>query len=253
VTLGDCLLVSSRLNAKPRRVFTRWRQATRQAAFNNAVATFAANPSKAQTAKAVGYRVNSYIDEIELTPEIRLAVARYVAALLVRHPAYIKKLIDFHESAGVDARGRALDNMLELYQTYGKRIITAALIVSRRVGDAEFLYADGGLVVSEPWRTEYGIPFDIHAPITPDIALEILPVPSGADLTKATIAESTNRGVARQNRIILGGARRFVFSRQEPPVNFIQKHFGKAAPENIGYQIIGGKFEAFYDPSRDDV
>ncbi len=68
----------------------------------------------------------------------------------------------------------------------------------------------------EPWRTEYGIPFDIHAPLTPDIALQVLPIPSSYDLDTAAILESNNQGTARLNRIILGGAERFVFSRQAP-------------------------------------
>jgi hypothetical protein len=212
---------------------------------------FTPNPTKAEVAKKLGYRVNSYVVKLKLPMEIRAAIARYVAALLVRHPSYIKKLIVFHGSAKLQARDRALDNMLELYKAYAERIIAAAFIVSRRVGHAEYLYADGGLVVTEPWRTAFEIPFDIHAPITPDFALEILPVPTGVDLSTAMIAESTTQGVARQNRIILGGAQRFVFSRQSPPVRFIQKHFGKPAPESIGYRMVGGRLEAFYDPSRD--
>jgi hypothetical protein len=150
-------------------------------------------------------------------------------------------------------KNRALDNMIQLYDVYAKRISTAVFMISRRVGDAEYLHADGGLMVEEPWRHDHDIPFDIHAPLTPDIAIEVLPMPLtvvGSNLTSAIVMESTKQGVARQNRIILAGAKRFVFSRQSPPVEFIVKHFGKPAPKNIGIGIRDDRLETFHDPSR---
>jgi hypothetical protein len=214
---------------------------------------FSADPKKAKTARLLGFRVNAYIDKIRLTAEIRTAIARYVAALLVRHPTYLAKLMQFHAvdaASPVDAKNRALDNMLHLFGVYAERIAKSALLISRRVGDAEYLYADGGLMVQEPWRTSHGIPFDIHAPLTPDIAIQVLPTPFATNLDVAMIAESTKQGVARQNRIILGGARRFVFSRQAPPTTFIRKYFGKPAPKNIGLSITDDGLQTSYDPSR---
>ena len=144
----------------------------------------------------------------------------------------------------------ALDNMLNLYQVYTNQIAKAVFLISRRVGSSEYIYADGGIMVEEPWRTEFGIPFDIHAPLTPDIALQVLPIPSSDDLDTAAIMESNNQGTARLNRIILGGAERFVFSRQAPPLKFIVKNFGKLAPKNIGYSLNNGQLETCFDPRR---
>jgi hypothetical protein len=87
----------------------------------------------------------------------------------------------------------------------------------------------------------------VHPPLTPDIAVHVLPVPFAADLTKASIMESTNQGIARQNRIILGGAKQFVFSRQTPPSKFIKENFGKSAPKNIDYRIVNGRLETSYE------
>jgi len=112
--------------------------------------------------------------------------------------------------------------------------------------DQQSIYADG-VLVDEPWRREYGIPFDMRAPLTPDIAVQVRPVPFAADLTKASIMESTNQGIARQNRIILGGAKQFVFSRQTPPSKFIKENFGKSAPKNIGYLIVNGLLVTIYE------
>jgi hypothetical protein len=214
--------------------------------------SFRADPRKAENAKALGFRVNPYIDRVRIPTEIRQAIASYVAALLVRHPSYLAKLTAFHHDDKIssnEVKNRALDNMLHLYRVYAEKIVNAVLLITRRTGSAEYIYADGGILVEEPWRREYGIPFDIHAPLTPDIAIQVLPGPSD-DLDSAAIIESTNQGVARQNRIILGGAQRFVFSRQEPPVKFITENFGKPAPKNIGYRIINSRFEASYDSTR---
>ena len=90
----------------------------------------------------------------------------------------------------------------------------------------------------------------MHAPITPDLALAVLPLPSVEDLDRAAVMECTNQGVARLNRIVLGVAQRFVFSRQAPPSKFIAENFGKPAPKNIGYRVINGRLETKYDPNR---
>ena len=75
-------------------------------------------------------------------------------------------------------------------------------------------------------------------------------MPNPDHLDEAVVMEATNQGVARQNRIILGDANRFVFSRQAPPVKFVQKNFGVAAPANIGYRFVHGELETVYDPTR---
>lgn len=215
---------------------------------------FRPDAAKAQLARRVGFRVYDYIEFITLNDEIRQAVARYVSALLVRHPAYLAKLIAFHERIEISktsVRNRALDNMLYLYNVYEAVVRKSVFILCRRSGASEFIYADGGLVVDEPWRQGTGIPFDIHAPLTPDISLEVLPMPfPEEDLSIAYVSDATNQGVARMNRIVLGSAERFVFTRQTPPLQFISKYFGVSAPENIGYRFIDGRFETKYEPSR---
>jgi len=214
---------------------------------------FRGDPQKIQTAKILGFRVNTYVDRVRIPPEIRQAIAGYIAALLVRHPKYLAKLKAFHRENSDhshEIKGLALDNMLNLYQVYTNQIAKAVFLISKRKGSSEYIYADGGIMVEEPWRTEYGIPFDIHAPLTPDIALQVLPIPSTNDLNTAAIMESTNQGTARLNRIVLGGAERFVFSRQAPPLKFIVQNFGKLAPKNIGYSLNNGQLETCYDPRR---
>ena len=216
---------------------------------------FSGNPEKVKTVKAVGFRVNPYVDRIKLPPAIRLSISQYVAALLVRHPRYLLKLVEFHSrTTGEDglARNLALSNMLELFNTYVERIQRSVFILTRRADSAEYLYADGGLVVEEPWRREFGIPFDIHTPLTPDIALQVLPVPLQFkdDLSTVAIMEATNQGVTRHNRIILGGASRFLFSRQKVPTAFISANIGKSAPKNIGYRVINGRLETSFHPER---
>jgi len=216
---------------------------------------FRADPIKAKTVKALGGRINHYVDKIIIPPEIRRAISLYIAALLVRHPRYLSRLMDFHRKDDLStqrARGRALDNMLHIFAMYTEKIAKSVFLVTRRTGTSEYLYSDGGLVVEEPWHIESCIPFDIHAPVTPDFALQVLPVPRhfSDDLTAAAISESTNQGVARHNRIILGGASRFVFSRQPIPRSFIVQNFGKPAPKNIGLSLVNGRLDTWFDPTR---
>ncbi|OAI29199.1 hypothetical protein A1355_16620 [Methylomonas koyamae] len=215
---------------------------------------FRGDPAKAKTTRELGFRVNDYFEEIVLPQEIRTLTARYLAALLVRHPQYLGKLQRFHAQADSDTRlvrERALANMLTIYETYTNAISRAELMITKRVGTNEYIYADGGLSIQEPWLTESGIPFDIHAPLTPDIAIQVFPIPHIDTLHRALVGESTNQGVSRQNRIMLGIARRFVFTRQAPPTGFIAANFGKPAPKNIGRHMVNGRVQVTYDPTRE--
>jgi hypothetical protein len=215
--------------------------------------SFRGDPEKAETVRQLGYKVNPYLEEVATPSEVREAIARYVAALLVRHPSYLSKLVHFHSPDSINSRvtkNRALDNMVWLHGVYTERMRTAAFVISRAIDAHEFLYADGGVKVEEPWKTTHGIPFDVHAPITPELAVAVLPLPDVEDLDRAAVMECTNQGVARLNRIVLGVAQRFVFSRQVPPSKFIAENFGKPAPKNIGYRVINGRLESKYDPNR---
>lgn len=215
---------------------------------------FTPDSTKATQARALGFRVYPYLEEILLPDGIRTAIARYVAALLVRHPDYLRRLaslVSLGQENPADLRSVALDQMLVLYEQYRERIERSVIMVSRRIGSSEYLYADGGLMVKEPWNQEIGVPFDIHAPLTPDIAIQILPTPEPEKLPTAIVFDATNQGVSRQNRIILGGARRFVFSRQTPPKEFIGKNFGVPAPANICLHVNRTEVHARYDASRE--
>lgn len=204
-----------------------------------------------QTLKALGFVVKPYVEVVELPAEIRIAISKYLAALLVRHPRYLAKLQDFHKAENPAAPNRdvALFNMLRMYELYADRIAKSVFMLFRRSGDAEFLYGDGGLSVDEPWRSEHAIPFDIHAPLTPDLSIEVLPTPFDDDLSRLAVQDLTNQGVARFNKISLAQATRFVFSRQTAPISFIKRYFGVPAPKNIGYRIMNGRLETKYDPS----
>ena len=144
--------------------------------------------------------------------------------------------------------------MIHVFNVYAERIESSYLALSRRVGAFEYLYTDGGIKAEEPWQTRSGVPFDIHAPLTPDIALAVLPIPLPSQdfLKAAPIAEATDAGVARQNRIVLGSALRFVFSRSTPPTRFITRHFGRPAPKSIGFTVRDGRLDTWYEPDRDE-
>lgn len=207
------------------------------------------DPEKAAITRQLGMRTPGYLDVHPLPDEVRMAAARYVAALLVRHPRYLRKLVEFHRPHAPDdnsARSAALDNMGHVFNVYVETILSATFMISERTGTAEFIYADGGIMVEEPWTPN--IPFTMHVPLTPDLALQVLPVPNPIPLREVPVIEATNSGVARMNRTALAGAKRFVFTRQAPPTTFIRRYFGVPAPANIGYRFVNGKLETRYEP-----
>ncbi len=214
---------------------------------------------KEQELRELGFVVPTKVEQMILTPGHRDAIDKYLAALLVRNPRYLAKLARFHDQhetplpSGVprDAAIQtiALDNMLNVFEIYRERISRAHIGLLLVEGRNELLFGDAGISADEPWRPG-PLPFDIHAPLTPTMALEVLPVADSAPHS-CFIMRANNRGVARMNRIALGNAQHFVFSRQAPPVKFIVEHFGKPAPKSIGLRIRNGEVETTFDRSRD--
>jgi hypothetical protein len=215
-------------------------------------------PEKARVAEQLGFVIEKRVEKMVMPTEIKTDVAKYISALLVRHPKYLNSLIEFHEDQFTTqrrelAKQAALENMLWLYEKYLKVVAGAAFMIVEPVADsgAEFIYADGGINIEEPWRQTYGIPFDIHAPLTPTLSVQILPSPFRRDPLVANVGKITRQGMARMNRIMVAQAERFVFTRSEPPVSFLVKNWGKPAPKNIGYRFNErGIFETRYEPNR---
>lgn len=195
---------------------------------------------KRELSKSLGFVVGDYRESIELPPNHRLSLAKYLAALLVRNPRYIRRLQGFHEKESkawleekfedIDLekgiKSLALDNMLKIFDTYGRTILAADFMFLKRESTNEFLFADSGIIADEPWGRG-GIPFTVHAPLTPDLAVEILPSPEPFFKDRAFFSEVTNVGVKRFNQISIGQAERFVFSKSAPPSDFIRANFGK--------------------------
>lgn len=142
-----------------------------------------------------------------------------------------------------EQRSTSLDGMLAMFTELSERILGAMVTVDRRIGNHEFLFADSGVSAIERWSTS-NIPFRIHAPLTPDISINVIPLPFPTKFVDAPIAEATNEAVGRANRVILGSAKRFVFSRTSPNIDFIRKNFGVPPPNDIASRAIHGSFEA---------
>jgi hypothetical protein len=218
---------------------------------------FRPDPEKRKVVETLGYITHPYIDDVPITAADRKTVANYVAALVVRSPAYLARILQFHTEHGqVPDRntGKAitLENMLYLFGIYQEVITRSDFMLLVRQDSHEFLFSDSGISVTEPWRAD-PIPFDIHFPLTPDIALQVLPSPPGSrwGADSIAIARTNNNGTDRSNRIALGSARQFVFSRSPASPHYIAKYFGKPAPAPYGYRIVDGKLEVKYDASRD--
>lgn len=218
---------------------------------------FRPDPDKRQVVERLGYITYDYREYKSITDAERKVVADYVAALVVRNPFYLERILKFHaENNQVSdkntSRTMTLENMLYVFGIYRDVILRSDFMFTVREGSEEFLFSDSGISVKEPWRPE-PIPFDIHFPLTPDIALEVIPSPPTVrwPSDRVEIMRARNAGTDRSNRLALGSARRFVFSRSPVPGDYIAKYFGKPAPAPYGYRFVDGKMEFKYDASRD--
>lgn len=219
------------------------------------------NPEKREMVKRLGFVLRKHVDYIQITDEENRILARYVAALLARTPKYLSKIDDHHQQVfpqnaafGPFDRDALvtqanLNHMQNTISLYDEVIAQSDLIFIKPDCDREFLYCDTGIVADEPW-SDHGVPFDIHVPLTPELSVEVLPAPSKSFVGKFPLALMNSQGVARMNRIVVGNADRFVFSRSAPPIKFIQKNFGIPAPKDIATKVVNGRVEALYDPSR---
>lgn len=212
-------------------------------------------PEKRAEVKELGYQLGNRIEFLKVTENDREALARFIAGLLVRNPVYLDRILDFYRNQGsieddATAKNLTLENMLYVFELYLEVIRDATLGVLRAIGSNEFIFPDSGIIASEPWRTGR-IPFDIHAPLTPRISVQVLPVRGERRPADFFVTDSNNTGTARHNRISLGYAAQSVFTRQTPPVQFIKKYFGVPAPKNIGYRFVNGQLETKYDRTRE--
>ncbi|RVV96611.1 DUF4238 domain-containing protein [Mesobaculum littorinae] len=206
------------------------------------------DPEKAKVVRSLGYRITDYVEYIRLSDHEREVLSRYVAALLVRNPGYLEKLEVFH-SEQLKPRNHALDNMKHIFDIYANRIFSADFIVIKRDADNEFIFSDGGIVAREPWSKSGGIPFDIHYPMTPDYALQVLPAIK-QEFRGVHLFRASNTGISAHNRISLQHAKRQVFGRAPLPTKFVLKNWGRPAPQHIGFRHVDGKLETKIDWSR---
>lgn len=188
-------------------------------------------------------------DALPLSHDHKTTISNYVAALLVRNPYYLDKLKIFHKENNpslnqYDRKNAALRNMLWLYNNYRTTILEADFLLSVRKCDIEFLFGDSGIVAREPW-SKVGLPFDLHVPLTPNLALGIIPVREPS-MEIMPIVYAGNAMVRRQNRNILADAKRFVFSRCDPPIRFIKRYFAVPAPMPFGHRYRNGRLETKY-------
>lgn len=216
------------------------------------------DPVKRKEVQELGFIVGDYDERMLIEDSERNAIANYLAALVVRSPVYLTKLTEWHRDNNrfgdlpmhsATYRGFALENMLRLYDIYREAIADAYINLMIADCDREFLFSDGGVTAKEPWSNR-PMPFDLYAPLTPKLAINVLPLPNSST-TGLWVSRVNSRGVARYNRMVLADAKRFVFSRSQPPLDFIAKHFGVPAPSPFGSRWIDGRLETIYDPSRD--
>jgi len=180
------------------------------------------NAEKKNLVNQLGFITNKSVDFIKLSNNEVHLLSKYIAALLVRTPTYLTKIANYHDtitpaefSWGPFCRNDLitqikLNQMLQALDAYYEVISKSDFIFIKTKCDKEFLYSDTGIVAQEPWNSG-GIPFDIHAPLTPELAVNVLPAPNPVFRNKCPVAYLNSQGVSRMNRIIVGNAENFVW------------------------------------------
>jgi hypothetical protein len=204
------------------------------------------HPRQRKAAAQVGVTLDKAGMEIlRLPDEVRYSIASYLAAMIVRNPKYIAKMVEYHRAQKVrddNTKQISLINMISVYETYREALLEAILFISRRGGTNEFLFGDCGVAVREPWKNGL-MPFDLNAPITPDLMISVLPLPFDDDRRQAFVGTLNNQGISMSNRMVVGSSTRFVYSRQPPPIGFISGNMGIPAMHDVGYRWVDGHFE----------
>ena len=226
---------------------------------------FEGDPKKRKVSEHLGFIIKGHTEFIALPQKHRLSLSRYIAALIVRNPRYLKRIQDFHVANDTTAsvtkasvsfknilKTVALENMLMTFDQYSRVILGSEIFLIKRESANEFLFSDAGVAPEEPWSAG-PILFDVYAPLTPDLAISVLPAPRISKTDRAILCRVNSRGVSRFNRIAVGQAERFVFSKSDPPINFIEKHFGTPAPKSFGHRFIDGKLEFKFDKEREQT
>ena len=209
------------------------------------------DPKKVAVAKRVGFRLGPTQEYIEISEMEREKIALYVAALIVRTPQYLQKLKAFHKGdlpAERDANEAALKNMIWLLDLYKGYLCEADFLLTEACGSHRFLVSDGVVGVSEPWSRGGIAPFDVGIPLTPTLRLDAFPCRDGRSFGGyIPVSSAGNKLVSLMNRQALALARRFVVSRDYPPLDFIQKYWGKPAPAAFGHRLENGVMQLSVD------
>lgn len=215
--------------------------------------------AKEREIKELGFDFAGRLEWLDLCSEHHESLCNYIAAALVRSPLYLRKLKEFHrrnpnlsgfESLDENAlKSSALDNMMYVYEVYADAIRGADMLAVTAPVGKEFLYSDAAINAQEPWNPGL-VPFDIFAPLTPKLAINVLPAPFSSP-GRLYVTRLNAQGVARYNRNTVGAAERFVYARANPPLDFIRRNFGIEAPAPFAHRYVNGRIETIYDRSRD--
>ncbi|MEM6858710.1 MAG: DUF4238 domain-containing protein [Pseudomonadota bacterium] len=129
------------------------------------------NPAKEQEIKELGFVVPKDAEFLPIEGWHRSAVNEYLAALLVRNPRYLEKLIAFHDEhqnslpkelpRGQALKSVALDNMLSVFEIYRDKIAESHIALLIAEGSNDFLFGDAGITAQEPWKPG-PIPFTVR-------------------------------------------------------------------------------------------
>lgn len=200
--------------------------------------------------KELGYKVEKGIDIIKLSRKEISIISLYIASMLVRTPKNLYNLglkyID-HKNP----KAESLTEMLTLCLKYYNHIKNGEICFLKKDASNEFIFTDGGPIMDQPFSQYSDLPFTIHFPLSPEICIQFIAAPK-LYKAKSYIVKCSNTAIANHNRLIMSGAKDFVYGRSKIPIDFCMKHWGKSPPKfmitniyNDGFISSNLDFEAY--------
>lgn len=186
--------------------------------------------------RADGFRIPKALEFQRLDPPDKLALARYVASMIVRVPSYKDatngpSLVEYMTATFGLSLGEAWDKLdihhfglvIDHIEQYANKLAAWQWIAVEADGTQEFLFGDTPALPVELSGAEV----DLYFPLTPKLALVITRHWRSKYQYGAQLFRASNKLIGYYNRCEIMNAERIVVSERTLPDHFVKKNFGQ--------------------------
>lgn len=192
---------------------------------------------------------------VTLIREDRRSLAKYIASMIVRVPAYRDRVSEtFQQYAEIMARiGQPIDNspnadknhqigvMLKTLPTFAKALVGWSWCFIKAAPGEKFIFPDNPVALNMPNSLVGGVS-DFAFPILPDLILTAINGPKNLVQEGNHVFQANSEGTRTFNRNFIGKAEKQVFMSDKPEDAFrswMLENFGKPGPRDIVVETVG--------------